>query len=108
METRQLKKRRQYRRISRLVGALGSLVAGKVLLINLVALVLDPNSTIKYNGEPTTAVGVTIFATLFVFAFFAAGLGLFFAPSRFLGRQFVLQRRRGCGGWGQNNPRPAF
>jgi hypothetical protein len=105
METRQLKKRRQYRRISRLVSALWSLIAGKVLLINLVALVLDPNSTIKYNGEPTTAVGVKIFATLFVFAFF---VGLLFAPSRFLGRQFVLQRRRGCGRWGQNNPRPAF
>jgi hypothetical protein len=48
MEKRQLKKSAS---ISRLVGGFWSLVAGKVLLINLVPIVLDPNSTIKYNGS---------------------------------------------------------
>lgn len=93
------------RRVSRLVGAFFSLGAGTAL-INLVPLVLNPNSTIKYNGQLTTDIGVKISAMLFVFTFFAVGLGLLFAPSRFLGRLFVWQQRQRFQRWQQGTILP--
>lgn len=93
METRQLKKMRWNRRLLRIIGAFFSLVAG-MMLVALVPLVLNPNRTIIYNGQPTTDSGVKLAAMLVVFTVFAVGLGLLFAPSRFLSRLLVWQLRQ--------------
>lgn len=67
-------------------------LVGSMLLIAFVPLVLDPSSTITYNGVPTTSIGAKISAALFALAFVAVGLGFLFVPSRMLDRLFIWRQ----------------
>lgn len=88
MDTKQFKKMKRFRGMIRFMGAIFTLV-GIVLLFFFVPILLDPNATLLYNGEPTSEFGPKLSATLFVGSFVVIGLIALFCSSRYLDKLFV-------------------
>jgi hypothetical protein len=91
MKANQLKLMKRHRRSFRLMGFVWALV-GSILLVSSIALVLDPTSSITYNGVPTTAKGPKVFAAVFAGSFVVAGVGFLFAPVRWLDKLFLWRQ----------------
>ena len=91
MKTNQLKLMKRHRGVFRFMGFVWVLV-GSVLLVSFVALILDPTSSITYNGVPTTAKGPKVFAAVFSGSFVIAGIGFLFVPARWLDQLFVWRQ----------------
>lgn len=91
MDSSQLKKMKRFRRGFRFMGAMFCLV-GSILLFSFVSMLLDPETTIIYNGVRTNAFGPKLNATIFLAIFVVVGLLCLFGPSKFFDRLFVWRQ----------------
>jgi hypothetical protein len=85
------KRMRRHRNGLRLLGSTFALVGG-LLFISGIWLLLDPESTITVNGEPTTSVGAKLHYTVFSAAFLGVGLFFLCAKARVLDKLFVWRQ----------------
>jgi len=91
MDISQLKKMKRFRLALRFIGLMFCLVGG-MLLITTINLLLDPESTIIYNGVVTNEFKPKLSMAIFNVSFVLLGLLCLFAPTKAINKVFVLRQ----------------